>query len=179
MEFSALLEKRRSIRAYEAGRTIARSQLEAMVEAAQQAPSWKNSQTGRYYIVSTPEKMDSIRRTCLPASNAKKCENASALIVTTFVTKRAGFDRQGNPDNELADGWGAYDLGLQNANLILKASELGLDTLIMGLRDAQVLRQELNIPETEAVVAVIAVGYRDENPDKPKRRELETIATFF
>ena len=102
--------------------------------------------------------VDKIRTSCLPgARNAEKSENA-ALIVTTFVHDRAGFQKDGTADNELGNGWGCYDLGLQNENLILKAADIGLSTLIMGLREADKLREILNIPDTETIVAVIAVG---------------------
>lgn len=92
--------------------------------------------------------------------------------MTTFVKNPgAGYNREtGAPDNECGNGWGYYDLGLQNENLILKAKELGLDTLIMGIRDAEKIHEMLQIPETEQVVAVIAVGYRDIDPEKPKRK---------
>ena len=61
---------------------------------------------------------------------------------------RAGFQKDGTADNELGNGWGCYDLGLQNENLVLKAVDLGLSTLIMGLREADRLREILNIPES-------------------------------
>ena len=54
--------------------------------------------------------------------NQPKAENA-ALIITTFVQNRSGFQKDGTPDNELGNGWGCYDLGLQNENLVLKAWE--------------------------------------------------------
>lgn len=82
-------------------------------------------------------------------------------------------------DNELGNGWGCYDLGLQNENLILKAEDLGLSTLIMGLRESDKLRELLDIPETETVVSVIAVGKADESPARPPRKELDAIAKFF
>ena len=153
--------------------------MEALIRAAQEAPSWKNSQTGRYYCVLSREIVDKIRATCLPgAGNAGKSENA-ALIVTTFVHDRAGFQKDGTADNELGNGWGCYDLGLQNENLILKAAELGLSTLIMGLRNADKIREMLSIPEAETIVAVIAVGKADEEPSRPKRRELEDVLKIF
>ena len=46
MEFTSLVESRRSIRAYKEGTTISRDDLEAMIKCAGQAPSSKNSQTG-------------------------------------------------------------------------------------------------------------------------------------
>ena len=81
--------------------------------------------------------------------------------------------------SNLGNGWGCYDLGLQNENLILKAAELGLSTLIMGLRNADKIREMLSIPEAETIVAVIAVGKADEEPSRPKRRELEDVLKIF
>lgn len=179
MEFQKLLEERRTVRKYSADGQITREQVEKLIQAAQEAPSWKNSQTGRYYCVLSEEITGKIRQECMPgANNAVKSEHA-ALIVTTFVHDRAGFQTDGTPDNELGNGWGCYDLGLQNENLILKAAELGLSTLIMGLRNADKIREMLSIPESETIVAVIAVGTADEEPSRPKRRELEDVLKFF
>ena len=100
----------------------------------------------------------------------KNSAGAGALIVTTFVKGLVGFDNDGNPVNEAGDGWGYYDLGLQNENLLLKATELGLDTLVMGIRDGEAIREMLNIPETENVVAVIAVGYKAKEANMPKEK---------
>lgn len=179
MEFQKLIETRRTVRKYAADSKVTREQMEALIRAAQEAPSWKNSQTGRYYCVLSREIVDKIRATSLPgAGNAGKSENA-ALIVTTFVHDRAGFQKDGTADNELGNGWGCYDLGLQNENLILKAADLGLSTLIMGLRESDKLRELLDIPETETVVSVIAVGKAAESPARPPRKELDAIAKFF
>lgn len=93
-----------------------------------------------------------------------------ALIVTTFVHDRAGFQKDGTADNELGNGWGCYDLGLQNENLILKAEDLGLSTLIMGIRESDKLRELLDIPETETVVSVIAVGKAAESPARRRAK---------
>ena len=177
MEFQKVIETRRTVRKYSTGAT--REQMEELIRAAQEAPSWKNSQTGRYYCVLSKDMVNKIRMECLPdAGNAGKTEHAS-LIITTFVHDRAGFQKDGSADNELGNGWGCYDLGLQSENLILKATDLGLSTLIMGLREADKLREILNIPETETIVSVIAVGKAAEEPIRPHRKELSEIAKFF
>lgn len=172
MEFMTLTETRRSVRVYKPG-TVSREQIEELIETTLQAPSWKNSETGRYYAAVTPEAVEQVKN-CLPVGNQRKSENASALIVTTFVKNIAGHT-DGKPDNEAGNEWGAYDLGLQAAYLILKAREMGLDTLIMGLRDADGLRQAMEIPDTEEIMAVIALGYRDTDPSAPKRKAVEEV----
>ena len=49
----------------------------------------------------------------------------------------------------------------------------------MGLREADRLREILNIPESETIVAVIAVGKAAEEPIHPQRKPIEEIAKFF
>jgi len=75
--------------------------------------------------------------------------------------------------------WGAYDLGLQNENLCLKARELGLDTLIMGIRDESALKNILDIPDNVQVAAVIALGYRNTEPKMPLRKELSEVVKYY
>ncbi|MBP9996623.1 MAG: nitroreductase family protein [Lachnospiraceae bacterium] len=179
MELTQAIETRRSIRAYKADATVTKDQICEMIKAAGQAPSWKNSQTARYYVAMSDEMMNRVKDECLPEFNANNCVNAKALIVTAFETKRAGFDREGNPDTELHDEWGAYDLGLQTQNLLLKARDMSLDTLVMGIRNGEKLREIFAIPDSQMVVSVISVGVRENTPDMPKRKEVDAIAKFF
>lgn len=177
MEFEKLTEVRRSIRSYQPGTTVSREIVEEILKSAQQAPSWKNSQTGRYYVADTPEKTAQVRESCLPAFNQKNCADAPVLIVTAFEKNIAGFN-QNQPANTPGNEWGAYDLGLQNAYLVLKARDLGLDTLIMGLRDEEKLREIFDIPASQEIMAVISLGYRQGEPAFRPRKALEEIASF-
>ena len=175
MEFSDLALQRRSVRAYE-DKPVDPALIEQILQAAQLAPTWKNSQTGRYYVAATPEAQAKIR-VCLPSFNQRSSDHA-ALIVTAYVKDVSGFTA-GQPDNELGNQWGAYDLGLQNAYLVLKARELGLDTLIMGIRDEAALRAAAGIPDTETVFSVIALGYRAQEPSLRPRKALSDVARFL
>lgn len=179
MEFQQVIEKRRSIRKYDGSKKVTEAQVRELIEAANYAPSWKNSQTARYYCVVSEEMVEKVRTECLPPFNQNNAEGAGALIVTTFVKNRAGFNPTGEPTNELGNIWGAYDLGLANQNLVLKATEMGLGTLIMGIRDEKRLYEMLNIPEEQCVVAVIAVGYPNIDPQMPARKPVDERAVFF
>ena len=179
MKFQEVLEGRRSIREYKAGETVSREQLEELVRAALCAPSWKNSETGRYYVVSDRELFEKVRTECLPGFNSDRTAAASAYIVVTYEKGISGFSDNKEAVNEIGDGWGCFDLGLATENLLLKAYEMGLGTLVMGIRDADGLRDLLSIPESQAVMAVIAVGVPAVHPEMPKRRELKETARFF
>ena len=175
MEFKELIAERRSVRGY-AG-AVPHGDLETMLRQAQQAPSWKNQQTSRCYVAETPEILEELRASALPAFNQNSSKNA-ALIVTTYVKDVVGFG-EGGPVNEIGNGWGAYDLGLHDAYLILAARDLGYDTLIMGIRDAGAIREKLGIPENEEIMSVIAVGKRKADPSPRPRKELGEVVKFY
>ena len=90
MEFTKLLEERRSIRAFDPEKHVTAEQIQEIVQAAIQAPSWKNSQTTRYYALVTPEKVEKFSAKCLPEFNQKSSKGA-ALVVTAFVKDNAGY----------------------------------------------------------------------------------------
>ena len=175
MEFRDLISARRSVRGYEAG--IGHEALVGILREAQQAPSWKNQQTARCYAVETPEVLEDLRVSALPSFNRNSSAHA-ALIVTTYVKNVVGFNGE-TPVNEIGNGWGAYDLGLHDAYLVLAASNAGYDTLIMGIRDAGVIRAKLNIPDNEEIMSVIAIGKRCAEPSLRPRKELDEVVRFI
>ena len=167
---------RRSIRAYEPGKTISEAEVRELLTATQNAPSWANMQPSKYYVAIGDEKREAVLE--LIGGNKERVINAPVLIVSTFETAKSGFFR-GNPVDATGDLWGAYDNGLSNAYFILKARAMGFDTLIMGMRNADELRKLFDIPESEVVLAVIALGYRAQEPNVPVHRPLDEIAKFY
>ena len=177
MELQNALETRRSIRKYQA-KPVEPEKIRQMIQAAILAPSWKNSQVTRYYVAQSEEALQKVRE-ALPEFNRNNTKDAPVLIVSTIVKGRSGYNVDGTASNELEDGWGCYDCGMQNMNLLLKATELGLGTLVIGIRDAGKLKELFEIPEEEIVVSVIGVGYADVDPEMPKRKSVDETAKFY
>lgn len=177
MELQEVIEKRRSIRKYK-NQPVSHQDIETIIQAAILAPSWKNSQVTRYYVVKNEDVLKQVKL-ALPEFNQNNVKDAPVLIIPTIVLNRSGFERDGTPTNELANGWGYYDCGLHNMNLLLKATELGLSTLVIGIRNQEKIREILEIPQTESIVSVIALGYGDITPEMPKRKKVEDITRFF
>ena len=105
-------------------------------------------------------------------------KDAPVIIVSTVVKNRSGFERDGSYTTHLKDGFQYFDNGLQVENLCLKAYDLGLGTLIMGIYDNEAIRTFFAIPDNEEVVAVIGVGYADIAPEQPMRKGIEEIVHF-
>ena len=174
--FEEVLATRRSVRSFDASKSISEAEVRTLLTAAQEAPSWANMEPTKYYVAMGGEKRAALLD--MIGGNKERVSNAPVLIVSTYETGRSGFFR-GQQTNEVGDGWGAFDNGLSNAFLVLQARAMGFDTLIMGMRDADAIRAEFAIPETEAIMAVIALGYRLEEPIRPARKNLDEIVKFF
>ena len=106
MNFDDVIYKRRSIRTYDANKKVSKEQILELIQAAQQAPSWKNSQTARYYAVFDAEKLAEVRQG-LALQNQIVTKDVNVLLVTTYVKNRSGFTREGIAENELGNGWAA------------------------------------------------------------------------
>jgi nitroreductase len=174
--FDEVLTTRRSVRSYDASKKISEAEVRELLAAVQEAPSWANQQPSKYYVAISEEKLAAVQD--LVGGNKERIAGAPVLIVSTFERGKSGFF-QGSQTNEIGDGWGAYDNGLSNCYLIMKARAMGFDTLIMGMRDADGLRQLFDIPENETVMAVISLGYRASEPNRPERRPLDEVVKFF
>ena len=174
--FDEVLTSRRSVRSYDATKKISEVEVRTLLTAVQDAPSWANQQPTKYYVAISPEKIAAVQN--LVGANKERIAAAPVLIVSTYERGKSGFF-QGQATNEIGDGWGAYDNGLSNCYLVLQARAMGFDTLIMGMRDADGLRQLFNIPESETIMAVISLGYRDSEPTRPDRRPLDEIVKFY
>lgn len=177
VSFEEVLKTRRSVRNYDATKTISKEEVRELLIATQEAPSWANQQPSKYYVAMSPEKVAAVQE-LVGERNKQNVAGAPVLIVSTYEKGKSGFFK-GEQTNEVGDGWGAYDNGLSNAYFILMARAKGFDTLIMGMRDSEKLRELFNIPENEAVMAVISLGYRAGEPRQPEHRPLEEVVQFF
>lgn len=178
MKFDKVLTGRRSIRRW-SDTPITHEEIKKVLKAAQLAPSWKNSQSARFYVVTQDSLLEQLKENGLPPFNQNNSDKAPCLIVACFEVNKSGLGADGKYANECEEGWSYFDLGLAVENMCLEAYNLGLGTLIMGIRNAEAIRTMLHIPENQKICAVIALGTPNIDPPKPKRLKLKETAVFF
>ena len=176
MELTNAIYGRRSIRKY-AEKEITKEEIEELIKAAQMAPSWKNSQTARFFVAHSKEYKEKMID-ALPSFNKDRARYASCVIVTAIVKGISGYNADGEAITHLGNGFECFDNGLAVENICLKAYEMGYGTLIMGLYKEQVIREIFEIPDTMAIATVVAVGKADICPDTPERNPLKEILTI-
>jgi len=171
MEVVEAIKGRRSVRRYKAT-PVNDEQLNTVLEAARWAPSWANSQCRSFVLVRDVETKERLIDTINPGNRAiAAIKQAPVLIVACAQKGRAGY-RQGAIATDKGD-WFMFDVALATQNMALAAHALGLGTLHVGLFDAPKAAEIVGVPEDVAVVTMMPLGYPDEQPVAPERKELK------
>ena len=173
------IRSRRSIRKFQE-KKVPREILEQIVSEAAWAPSWKNTQTARYHVVEDPE----LRRTIAEeytlgfAYNTGTLTRAPQVVVLTAVKGRSGMEKDGSCST--SKGGELADVRRRCGGPDLLPGGLGArrGSVIMGIFDPDQVAALLHIPENETVVALIPIGYPDEEPNAPKRKPVEELLHF-
>ena len=176
MEALHCIETRRSIRKY-ADRPLDADTVTALIRTASMAPSWKNSQTVRYYAVIDPAKKAAFADACISihANNCARAKAAGALIALVTVKGVSGYNGDGTATTPLGSHWESFDAGIAAQTLCLAAKAMGLGTLIMGLYDSAAAAAALGLRDDMQVSAMLCVGYADEEPDPRPRLDTDTL----
>ena len=179
MDAITCIKERHSVRKYQ-DKKIPHELLEEIIEAARFAPSWKNTQITRYIITEDKEKMNKLADNCVMdfTYNVDTLRNAQMLVVVTKIMGRSGLERDGSATTPKGEDWSTFDTGIAAQTFCLAAHAKGLGTSIMGIFDENKVAEVIDIPEGQQVAVLIAIGYPDEEPVAPKRKEVEKLVTY-
>lgn len=177
MDAITCIKTRRSVRKFK-NEEVSKDIIEDLVLTASYAPSWKNTQTTRYIAITDSHIRQRLADECCGAHNQEIINNAPMLVATTIVDKRSGFERDGSYSTSREDNWQAFDNGVATQTFCLAAKDKGLGTVIMGLYDINKAEEILEVPEGQLLMALIAVGYPDEEPSVPKKKTVEDLLMF-
>ncbi len=180
MNAADCIKTRRSIRNYKEDQ-IPQEVIREVVDLARFAPSWKNTQIARYYVVQNAALKQNIAENCMGgfALNTKTLTTAPALVVVAYVEKRSGYERDGSFATSKEDRWEMFDAGIATQTFCLAAHEKGLGTCIMGIFDEEKIAEAITLPEGQKIGAVVAIGYPAEEPGTLPRKEVEQLVQFL
>lgn len=179
MEVMECIKTRRSCRKFKE-EPVKHEVLEAIIEAAAYAPSWKNTQITRYIVVEDKAKIQKIAEECVLGFeyNTKTILNCAALVVMTVVKNRSGYEKDGSYTTSKGDRWEMFDAGIAAQTFCLAAHEQGVGSVIMGIFDEAKLAEVVAVPEGQQVAALVAIGYPVFQPEAPKRKEVSELLSF-
>lgn len=168
--------KRRSVRRF-SKKSIELETLNALLEAARMAPSWGNLQCWELVVVQDEKIKKELAALLSKKNPATLCtEAAPAVLAVCGNPLKSGYYKEHQVTRY--QHWFLYDLGIISQNICLKATQLGMGSVIVGSFDHEAAERLLNIPAGYELVSLIPVGYPDHEPKAPKRRELKDFIHF-
>jgi nitroreductase len=167
METARVIYARRSVRKFKTD-PIPLDQVEFLLDAAQQAPSWMNSQSPRYFVINNRELIDKLAdESCQGRRSLNILKTAPCAIFVCALPGNCGKGAA-TRDGKIPE-WFMFDSALAVENLCLAATDRGIGSLIIGGYDPDIARKVIGIPDEMIPVCLIALGYPDEDPVAPPR----------
>jgi len=166
MNIWEVIEARRSVRAYQS-RAIEPDKLEAVLRAANLAPSAGNLQAYEIHLI-----QDARTRQALAAAALGQSFLARAPVVLIFCAHAARSARYGRRGAEL---YCLQDATVAAAYAQLAATALGLATCWVGAFDDEAVVRAAELPAGQRPVAILPLGYAAEDPPPTPRRPLSEL----
>lgn len=168
MDFMEVVQSRYSCKKFD-GRPVAQEQLDAILGAGRLAPTAKNLQEQRIYVVQSPQALAKI-------DQATPCRYGAATVLVVAFDKNNVFTYPGGQRDS-----GAEDAAIVATHMMLAAQAVGVDSCWINFFDPAVMAEALGLPEGEEVLMLLDLGYAAEGagplPMHHQRKPLSETVT--
>lgn len=168
MDFEYVIKTRTATRKFQ-DKKVEKEKINKILESARLAPTAKNQQPQKIYVVSSEESLKKI-------DNATPCRyNAPVVFIVCSDKEIACHSEQFS--TAVIDGT------IVATHMMLASTNLGVDNIWIEYFDKQKLKEEFNIPEKEEIICLLPIGYKDvdcpSNPMHEVRKELKEIVKYL
>ena len=174
MNFMEIAENRQSCRSYDSAREVEQKKLDAVLRAAQLAPSACNGQPYRITVCRGETALAVAKATQSMGIN-KFAPQAPVLLVISEMpyTKSAalGAKMKGND-------YRSIDIGIAAAYITSEAAAQGLSTCILGWLDDEKIRTLCDLKHPVRLVITLGYASADDKLRSKKRKELDELVAY-
>lgn len=171
MNFIELSQKRITVRKY-SDKVVEKEKLDLMMEAGNTAPTAKNFQPQRIYVLQSKEALDKL-------DTLTPCRYGAGTVL--LFTYNADEEWK-NPKQDGIHS-GVEDVSIVATHVMLQAAELGVDTTWINFFGNTKLENTFELPENEHSVLLMPVGYRVEGtepfPTHEQKKSLDEIVKYL
>ena len=165
MEFENVIRTRHATRKFKNER-IEKEKLEKVLEAGRLAPTAKNNQPIKIYVVEN--NLEGIDK-------ASPCRYNAPCVLLVCGDKDQAFQKENHSTYEM-------DACIVATHMMLEATNIGLGNIWVEMFQEDVLREEFHIPNNLIPICLIPIGYEEENcpinPNHLKRKELDDLVEY-
>ena len=174
MNFMEIAENRQSCRSYDTAREVEQKKLDAVLRAAQLAPSACNGQPYQITVCRGETALAVAKATQSMGIN-KFATQAPVLLVISEMpyTKSAalGAKMKGND-------YRSIDIGIAAAYITSEAAAQGLSTCILGWLDDEKIRTLCDLKHPVRLVITLGYASADDKLRSKKRKELDELVAY-
>ena len=163
MDYFDLISRRQSIRRWQP-RAVNPEQIQAILKAANRAPSAGNCQAFEIYVTCNED-----ARKRIAGATFDQGYVASAPAHLVFCTHASRCEYPGRETYALEDTTIACTFAM------MAVTALGLSTVWIGAFDPEGVAKAIGCAEGEVPIAILPIGYADEQPEFTKRRPLSDV----
>ena len=175
MNFMEIARTRQSCRAYDESRPVEPEKLQAILEAAQLAPSACNGQP-YHFTVCRGETAAEVAKATMGMGMNKFAAQAPVMLVVSempYVKSAAlGAKVKGND-------YRSIDIGIVAAYITAEAQAQGLSTCILGWLDDGKIRKLCDLEYPVRLVICLGYAKEDDKLRNKKRKEMDALVRFL
>ena len=156
MEFFDVVKNRYSCKKFD-GRQVDAAQLKATLEAGRLAPTAKNLQEQKIYVVQSAQGLAKI-------DAVTPCRYGAPTVLIVAFDKNNVFVYPGGKRDS-----GVEDAAIVATHMVLAAKAAGVESCWLNFFDPEAVAKEFALPENEEVLMLLDLGYAAEGA-KPLQR---------
>ncbi|WP_294827329.1 nitroreductase family protein [uncultured Gemmiger sp.] len=170
MEFTEVVKNRYSCKKYDR-KQISAEQLDAVLQAGRLAPTAKNLQGQRIYVVQSAEGLAKI-------DELTPCRYGAPTVLVVAFDKNSVFVYPGEEANS-----GVEDASIVATHMMLAATNTGVDSCWLNFFDPAAVAKAFDLPENEQVLMLLDLGFAAEGfaplPNHTSRKPLEETVKYL
>ncbi len=166
MNFEDVIRNRTAVRKFK-NEKIKKEQLDKILEAGRLAPTAKNIQPQKIYVIDSDEALNKI-------NDASPCIYGARTVLLVCSDKNLAFSKNDHSTYEM-------DACIVATHMMLEATNVGVDNIWIEMFDKNKIKDYFNI--SEEPICLIPLGYRSDdytgNPMHDKRKNLSEIVKYL
>lgn len=168
MDFETVIKNRTAVREFKTD-AIEDSKIEKILNAGRIAPTAKNLQPQKIYVVKSEDALSKI-------DEITPCRYGAPLCLIVCADKNIAWEN---------DGYSSYetDAAIVATHMLLEATNLGLGSIWVRYFDVPNMIKKFNLPENVIPVCLIPIGYAadgyKESPLHNQRKKLSETVKYI
>lgn len=166
MNFEDIIRNRTAVRKFK-NEKVKKEQLDKILEAGRLAPTAKNIQPQRIYVIESEDALSKI-------NDASPCIYGAKTVLLVCSDKSIAFSKEDHSTYEM-------DACIVATHMMLEATNVGVDNIWVEMFDKDKIKEYFGI--TEEPICLLPLGYKADdyagNPMHNKRKSLDEIVEYL